>query len=149
MYFKPCLQVILNDVFNHKCHYRSHWHIPGQNVVIATRWCQLVQTSAFLKSANIPWCKAFLHASRLSWTFNGVLLVFFIRPRVSPLPPATFSDDLHLGEALAAWRNKYHWFKEWYRQKNTDFLSYLLFKLPSFFKIQYHFFGKMNRKLEI
>ena len=42
---------------------------------------------------------------------NGVLLVFSIRPQVSPLPPAKLSHDHPLGEALATWPNKWHWFK--------------------------------------
>ena len=43
--------------------------------------------------------------------FNGVLLVFSIRLQVSPLPPAKLSNDHPLGEALAMWPKKYHWFK--------------------------------------
>ena len=38
MYFKPGLQVILNDVRYHKYHHRNHhWQIPCQNVAVDTR----------------------------------------------------------------------------------------------------------------
>ena len=52
--------------------------------------------------------------------FNGVLLVFSIRskvsqftfymlPQVSLLPPAKLTDDHPLRKALSKWPNKYHW----------------------------------------
>ena len=51
MYFKPWLQVILNDVRYHKYnhHHHHHWQIPCENVALATGRCQPVLSRAFLK----------------------------------------------------------------------------------------------------
>ena len=46
-----------------------------------------------------------------SMLFNGVLLVFSIRPQVSQQPPAKLTDDHPLRKSLATWPNKYHWFE--------------------------------------
>ena len=74
--------------------------------------------------------------------FNSVLLVFSIRPQVSPLPPAKLSDEHPLGELWQRDGINIIGLKQWYRQKNTDFKSYLLIKMQSIFKIQSHFLGK-------
>ena len=58
--------------------------------------------------ANNTWCKAFLHASRLSCSKP----FFSIRPHIiSPSPPTKLSHNRHLGKALATWLNNNHWIK--------------------------------------
>ena len=39
--------------------------------------------------------------------------------QVSPLPPTKLSNDHPLGEALAMWPNKYHWFKRGFIARRT------------------------------
>ena len=90
--------------------------------------------------ANILCCKAFLHASGLSCS-----MAFFwvFHPTAgSPFPPAQLSDNHPLGEALATWPNKYHWFKRVISPEKTDFESHLLVKLQSFLKFSTIFFWK-------
>ena len=61
MYFKPGMQVILNDVRYHKYHHHHQtWQISCQNVAVATRRRKPVLSSAFLKS---EWRKI-IHGSR-------------------------------------------------------------------------------------
>ena len=81
----------------------------------------------------------------MSKLFNGVLLVFSIRPQVSPLPPAKLFDYQPLGED----RINIIDLKEWYRQRNTNFESYLLVKSLSLFKFSSIFFGKIESKLQL
>ena len=121
--FKPGLQVLLNDIRYHKyLHRHYHWQIPCQNVVVATRRRQPALSCAFLQS---EWWQIIrgaydISSSRFrSKVFNCILLVFSIRPQVFPLPPAKLSDDQPLGEALATWPNKYHWFKKSYIARKT------------------------------
>ena len=110
MYFKPSLQVILNDVRYHK--YIIIIIIIGKFHSRKWPWLQDDGASSSLclsqirMEANNPWCEIFLQRFR-SRLFNTVVLVFFIRPQVFPLPTAKLSGD----HPLATWWSKYHWFK--------------------------------------
>ena len=82
--------------------------ITGKSHARAWSWLQ-VAASHFSNSSGGTHFTVQGLSSRL--LFNGVLLVFSIRPQVSPLPPAMLLGDHPLGEVLATWLNKYHWLK--------------------------------------
>ena len=75
--------------------------------------------------------------------FNGVLLVFSIRPQASPFPPAKLSNDHPLGEALAMWPNKYHWFKRVTSPEEHWLWIVFVGQIAVLFKIQFHILLKI------
>ena len=83
-----------------------------------------------------------LSSGFMSKLFNGVLFIFSIRPQVSPLPPAKLSDDHPLRELWQWYWINIIGLKVWYRQKNTDFESYLFVELQSLFIFSTIFFEK-------
>ena len=88
---------------------------------------------------NIPWSKAFLHVSVLRcsmaffWSFPSDRRFFHCRQQSSPMIVFWECDRININDL-----------KEWYRQKTTDFQSYLLIKMQSLLN-SVTYFWKMHQ----
>ena len=92
--------------------------------------------------ADVPWRNAFLHASCLS---SSIAFFWYFPSRFSHSRRQSFPMTILWEKLWQRGRTNTIGLKEWYRQKNIDFKSYLLVKLQSLLKFSTIFKKKMHQ----